>query len=47
MGSFQVKYRVSVEKDFRQIPKGLADTVAVRIDALAQNPFPAGCKKLA
>ena len=47
MGSFQVEYRASVEKEFRRIPKRLADAVAVRIDALAQNPFPAGCKKLA
>ncbi|MBI1805535.1 MAG: type II toxin-antitoxin system RelE/ParE family toxin [Ignavibacteria bacterium] len=46
MGSFQIKYRASFEREFKRIPKEFIDTVAIRIDALAQNPFPVGCKKL-
>jgi len=47
MGSFRIKHRASFEKEIRSIPKEFTDAVALSIDSLAQNPFPAGCKKLA
>ena len=47
MESFRIKFRTSVEKEIRSVPKEFANNVAMRIDALAQNPFPTDSKKLA
>ena len=47
MGYYRIKYRASVEKEIRRIPKKFINAVVTRIDALTQNPFPSGCKKLA
>ena len=47
MGFFRIKYRSSFEKEIRSVPKEFTNTIAVRIDSLAQNPFPPDCKKLA
>lgn len=47
MGSYRIKYRSSFEKEIRSVPKEFVDTIAIRIDSLAQNPFPPDCKKLA
>lgn len=47
MGFSRIKYRSSFEKEIRNVPKEFANTIAMRIDSLAQNPFPPDCKKLA
>lgn len=46
MGSFRIKYRTSVEREIRNVPKEFTNSIASRIDSLAQNPFPPDCKKL-
>ena len=47
MASYRVKYRTSVEKEIRSVPKDFADNIALRLDSLSQNPFPVDCRKLA
>ena len=40
MASYKILFRPSVEKDLSKLPGPLARRVAVRIEGLAENPFP-------
>ncbi|MGA2476295.1 MAG: type II toxin-antitoxin system RelE/ParE family toxin [Terriglobia bacterium] len=46
MASYSVRFKPSVEKDLRNLPKGTVSRVMLRIDSLAENPFPPGFAKL-
>ncbi len=47
MGSFNVRFKPSVQKDLRNLPKGIVSRVMSRIESLTENPFPPGFAKLA
>ncbi len=47
MAVYKVLFKASVEKDFITIPKKDVKQILKRIDALAENPRPWGCEKLA
>lgn len=42
MGSYKIVYRHTAEKDLCKIPAELLRRIIDRINALAENPFPAG-----
>jgi mRNA interferase RelE/StbE len=42
-----MEFAPRAERDFRALDGSLRKRIARRIDALAQNPYPAGIKKLA
>jgi mRNA interferase RelE/StbE len=46
MGSFEVKFKQSVAKDLRQIPKKDVARILKRIEALRTEPRPPGVEKL-
>ncbi|HET6654842.1 MAG TPA: type II toxin-antitoxin system RelE/ParE family toxin [Gammaproteobacteria bacterium] len=46
MARYSLVFRRSVQKDFRRIPKGDVARILRRIEALADEPRPAGCEKL-
>jgi len=43
---YAIKYRRSVAKDLRRLPKNLLPAVVKRIQKLVKNPMPAGASKL-
>jgi mRNA interferase RelE/StbE len=47
MGPCSVRFKPSVQKDLRNLPEGIASRVMLRIESLAENPFPPGFAKLA
>lgn len=46
MASYELRFRKSVAKDLRAIPKEDVKRIMQRIRALAAEPRPAGCEKL-
>ena len=46
MGSFEILFRQSVAKDFRQIPKKDVARILKRIEGLKTDPRPPGAEKL-
>ena len=46
MAVYEVYFKASVEKDFRDIPKKDLKRILQRIKSLATEPRPAGCEKL-
>jgi len=46
MASYELVFRKSVAKDFRQIPNEHVARILERIRALAEDPRPPGCEKL-
>jgi len=42
-----MEFALRAERDFRALDGSIRKRIARRIDALAQNPYPAGIKKLA
>jgi len=46
MARYSLRFKKSVAKDLRAIPKQDVRRILQRIDALAANPRPAGCEKL-
>ena len=42
-----MEFAPRAERDFRALDGSIRKRIARRIDALAQNPYPAGIKKLA
>ena len=46
MASYELVFRKSVAKDFRQIPNEDVARILERIRALADDPRPPGCEKL-
>jgi mRNA interferase RelE/StbE len=47
MGSYSIRLKPSVQKDLRNLPKGMVSRVMLRIESLTENPFPPGFAKLA
>jgi mRNA interferase RelE/StbE len=47
MARFEVRLRRSVAKDLLRLPKADNRRITARIEALAENPRPKGCEKLA
>ena len=46
MAAYEVYFKESVEKDFRDIPRKDLKRIIQRIELLATEPRPAGCEKL-
>ena len=46
MTSFEVRFKPSVEKDLRNLPKAVVDRAIKRIEALAGDPIPRQSQKL-
>ena len=46
MASYSLQFRPSVEKDFRALPKSVTKRIWRRVEALADEPIPAGSVKL-
>ncbi|MHB8105611.1 MAG: type II toxin-antitoxin system RelE family toxin [Dehalococcoidales bacterium] len=46
MAEYKVNYKPSVDKDFKSIPDAELKKIVQRIQSLANNPRPLGCKKL-
>lgn len=46
MARFELRFKPSVAKDLRGIPKTEVRRLLKRIEALADDPRPAGCEKL-
>lgn len=46
MGSYNIKFKPSVEKDLQNLPREFVPRITERIERLTSDPFPAGCKKL-
>ncbi len=47
MARFELRFKASVAKDLRDIPKRDVRRILTRIEALRDTPRPAGCEKLA
>lgn len=46
MASFELRFKPSVAKDLRGIPRGDVERILARIEALRSDPRPTGCEKL-
>jgi mRNA interferase RelE/StbE len=46
MAGYKIHFKVSVEKDLRQIPQREIKKILQRIDSLTANPRPLGSEKL-
>ena len=46
MRDYQITFSSSAEKELLSLPKKLGSQILSKIDLLAQNPRPSGCKKL-
>ena len=47
MANYNLRFKQSVAKDLRPLPKADLARILRRIEALAENPRPPGCEKLA
>ena len=46
MTKYQVRFTAGAAKELRSLPARLVERIAIKIDALADEPRPDGCKKL-
>jgi mRNA interferase RelE/StbE len=46
MASFEIRFKESVAKDLRHLPNKHVKRILERIEALRNDPRPAGCEKL-
>jgi mRNA interferase RelE/StbE len=46
MTCYRIEFKQTAKKELAQLPRPIAEKVAERIKALAENPRPDGCKKL-
>ena len=46
MTSFEVRFKPSVEKDLRNLPRSVVERAMKRIEALANDPLPRQSQKL-
>jgi mRNA interferase RelE/StbE len=46
MKSYHIQFSKSAEKELLSLPKKVANQILSKIDLLAINPRPSGCKKL-
>ena len=47
MVCYSVEFKKSAKKSFLTLPKPVIQHITRLIDALSENPYPAGCKKIA
>ncbi len=47
MDSFKLAWKRSAVKELKQLPKEMVARIVQTVEQLADNPFPAGAKKLA
>jgi mRNA interferase RelE/StbE len=47
MACYSVRFKPSVQKDLRSLPKAMASRVMARVESLAENPFAPEFAKLA
>ncbi len=46
MASYELRFKRSVARDLRSLPKADLKRILQRLEALADNPRPPGCEKL-
>lgn len=46
MASYQIEWKTSAEKELRKLPSQIIQRVFQKVELLAENPFPSGCRKL-
>lgn len=46
MLAYQVTFARSARRELERLPRSVAERILVRIDSLAENPRPPGCRKL-
>lgn len=46
MASYNIRFKNSVEKDFKKLPGSILSRVMDRVEGLATDPFPHGVSKL-
>ena len=46
MPTYQILFKPAAERDLRKLPRSVQRQLAARIDDLARDPRPSGCKKL-
>jgi mRNA interferase RelE/StbE len=44
--AYQVTFARSARRELERLPRSVAERILVKIDALAENPRPPGCRKL-
>jgi len=46
VAEYEVRFKQSAEKDLAKLPTSIADRIWEKIEGLAREPRPSGCKKL-
>ena len=46
MASYKIEWRQSARRELRSLNKSLIQKILQLVEKLAENPFPAGCRKL-
>jgi mRNA interferase RelE/StbE len=46
MASYQIEWKSSAEKELRKLPPEMIQRVFQKVELLAENPFPSGCRKV-
>jgi len=46
VGPYRIEWKTGAAKYFSNLPRQIQERIAVKVDALAQNPHPIGSKKL-
>ncbi|HOH29069.1 MAG TPA: type II toxin-antitoxin system RelE/ParE family toxin [Candidatus Hydrogenedentes bacterium] len=47
MACYKIQWKSSAAREVRKLPKDVIQRVIQRIEALVQNPFPSGARKMA
>jgi mRNA interferase RelE/StbE len=47
MDSYQIEWKRSAQKELRKLPAEMIQQIIEAVNALSENPFPPGCRKLA
>ena len=46
MDFYQIEWKHSAQKELRKLPAEMIQKIMEAVDALSENPFPPGCRKL-
>lgn len=46
MDFYQIEWKHSAQKELRKLPAEMIQQIITAVDALSENPFPPGCRKL-
>lgn len=46
MASYSIEWKSSAKKELRRLPKKLISNIITAVEALKDNPYPAGSKKI-